>query len=652
MKSRRIDGRGASLAAATALAGLLVMLGGQAQAFGPEQVHVTSITFDGGVRADVLIDGVAAEADWLVRLNVNPGWIVVGSAERSLTPSEADELTLSFDVATVGKATPDTFIATLSVEDPSGEFYGTRSRARFAAPTSEAARSAGWTPISSEVDASFLDVSAEVLVREGPIAVEASELPYDLLARVAAAQGVTPEALLTSGGGTGGAAMESGCSGDFRYITGEISFWDIRDSHVSDASGARLPSCDHDDTTCDIDDTGCCFHSLIGPEVKLYSWDDHAWISSSINAYDGSYVAWDSCWEMGKTYQLAIAMNTAGASGPGSFRILNSSGATDPLNFNLTGLIDFDDGVANYFSASVNLPASPDTLIGEDANLFSTVWRTMSVVGASSGENDSRIRWGYGTTTDATITVRYYGTGAGRSCSTSEIWVPDGDAGGQTAVYLLGYLYNGRVTGCSGSVATYPDYHGGEYDPWTGEGNALVAAIPATLLTVSYFDPQVATNTSVYNYVWPCYADGYNNVNRASSERNNFLALWEFIDADTSNTSGYGYDYLDLKLKDVMDGLVDLKNEPGTGNRTSGEATWVWVKDGCSSSEYCSNGHVCLANRCYTGDPHGENIRDLVDHIADVKGGYKPYYTSTLKSSPCIGTNDDTYPFTGGYRED
>lgn len=55
---------------------------------------------------------------------------------------------------------------------------------------------------------------------------------------------------------------------------------------------------------------------------------------------------------------------------------------------------------------------------------------------------------------------------------------------------------------------------------------------------------------------------------------------------------------------------------------------------------------------CRTGDPHGENVRDWIHHIAAHLGVSETDYWRALATSPCVGVADNTYPFTGGYRAD
>lgn len=554
---------------------------------------------------------------------------------------------IAFAIAPSGKTTPDELIATIRVDDPSGVFYGAIERRRFVATSGTDADA--WAIASTEVDAAVIEDHGLVLAETWELDDLEVEAPPWLDPPTASLASAPAGTKASSFSGGGGESLMSTCSGVWRYVYGKIGFWDIRDTKA-DGAGARHPTCDTSDTTCAIDSADCCFRSVKDARAHLYSFDDSAFITQSGTSGDGSYFLYDPCWEPNKDYRIYIQPTTH-ANAWGDWRVMNSSGATQASLFGLV-TFDMDGGVLTSLSVSVNQPANPNTLVGETTNLFMGIQRTMAAMNAVE---DNRLRFGPTGTTNQLIKVRYYGAGTGFNCGTDEIFVPSGHAGAQTPIWLLGYLYNARVTGCSGTRPAYPPYLGGEYSWTTGEGNSLVAAIPATLLTVSYWDPQVATNTSVFNNLWPCFFDSFSNTNRASSERNNFLAIWEFIDTDTGNTSGAGSDELDLTLGEMMDGLKSLRDEAGSpgDNGTNAEAVWVWVSTPpCSNSEQCSAGHICRADSCYTGSPHGENIRDWVEHVYIELGGTYADYENTLDSSLCLGAPENSYPYTGGYRDD
>lgn len=65
----------------------------------------------------------------------------------------------------------------------------------------------------------------------------------------------------------------------------------------------------------------------------------------------------------------------------------------------------------------------------------------------------------------------------------------------------------------------------------------------------------------------------------------------------------------------------------------------------------CDPGDICgfADSECYSGDPHGANLRDLVAKIAPVG---MMNYVSTMLSSPCVRAYDNSYWYTGGYRND
>lgn len=226
-------------------------------------------------------------------------------------------------------------------------------------------------------------------------------------------------------------------------------------------------------------------------------------------------------------------------------------------------------------------------------------------------------------------------------------------------VHLLGFGYMGAVMGCSGNNPAYPKYHDGGYDRYTAEGNALRVGIPSLLVTLSRFNPDTASTTDIFASTYDCRSNGWDNANFASDERNNWHGLWEFVDTDDGNDSGDGTDLIDLTVKDVMDGLVALEANSGSAgdNNTSDEQILTEVPYSvCFDADDCDPYDACVGYVCYTGDPHGENIWDLIYNLCADQGDCPGFgglaYLSTVMSSPCLGAFDDDYEFTGGFHSD
>ena len=104
----------------------------------------------------------------------------------------------------------------------------------------------------------------------------------------------------------------------------------------------------------------------------------------------------------------------------------------------------------------------------------------------------------------------------------------------------------------------------------------------------------------------------------------------------------------------VMNSLITLRDTSGSQgqNRTANEQYFVSESDYCVNTMDCDAGEVCMSNDCKSGDPHGENIRDWIYHLAIDLGASDTQAWQTLQSSPCVGSGDDSYPFRGGYRTD
>jgi hypothetical protein len=118
-------------------------------------------------------------------------------------------------------------------------------------------------------------------------------------------------------------------------------------------------------------------------------------------------------------------------------------------------------------------------------------------------------------------------------------------------------------------------------------------------------------------------------------------------------------DNSDITLKDVMDGLVGLKNTVGTGDGQGGEASFTPTAQSCTlltGNEVCNTYEACTyqgsgttTTFCASGDPNGSNIRDLATAIDALLIGGRGNLLTSMQSSACVGAADHTYPLDGGY---
>ena len=74
--------------------------------------------------------------------------------------------------------------------------------------------------------------------------------------------------------------------------------------------------------------------------------------------------------------------------------------------------------------------------------------------------------------------------------------------------------------------------------------------------------------------------------------------------------------------------------------------------DWMQMTENCGPGEIYHENICRDGDPHGGNLRDLLQNIADERGESSGDYWRAMVSNQCVGTVDNDHPFTHGYRSD
>jgi hypothetical protein len=322
----------------------------------------------------------------------------------------------------------------------------------------------------------------------------------------------------------------------------------------------------------------------------------------------------------------------------------------------------------NYLgNRSINSGGDETSFEGDLASIWTTAHDAFAALEAE-GEIRHRKEFGSANFYDL-ITYRFYNVasyGGFAVCNDSYIAVDDDQARTDTTAHETGHIYHGRVVGCSANKPAFPEYYDGAGGWSTSESNSLGEAIASWVALLARWDPATASTVDIYSDWAPCATDlsdpafyddtsdpddhHYDNNNDASAHRNNYMALWEFIDTDTGNTDAWS-DSFDETMDTVMDALVTLQNTPGTQgqNRTADEMYQVNTYNYCDHTAHCAAGQVCINSYCRSGDPHGGNIRDWVYHLAANLSRSDTDAWRTLVSSPCIGDADDSYPFRGGY---
>lgn len=130
-------------------------------------------------------------------------------------------------------------------------------------------------------------------------------------------------------------------------------------------------------------------------------------------------------------------------------------------------------------------------------------------------------------------------------------------------------------------------------------------------------------------------------------------ALWNLIDSSSANTYYCKSDTVDLTVHDLIVALQAWQAGPQNGqNGDADEMSLIGTTTLCSSSAGCSPGEVCagdVSNICYSGDPHGSNLRDWIRYLPS---GVQSAAVSSIISQECVGIEDNAYPFRGGYHGD
>jgi hypothetical protein len=392
--------------------------------------------------------------------------------------------------------------------------------------------------------------------------------------------------------------------------------------------------------------------------------------------YTGFYLLEDPDWASGTYYRVDVHYERDGY--PFTAILTGETGST-PF-----------ESTTSWFISSTQYNQRPNTSVNSvgdttsTAGNLATYWKTAhDAAEAIEDEGDDRLRHLTGETGYDLITLRYYDVvGPSKSnCSTSAIHIDLTDARNSTVAHELGHQYHARVVGCDNGAAVFPIFQWDPHHYKTAEGISLTESVAQITALITWWDPDTAETEDVYDDFADCAlnSDNWDNSNRASADRNNYLALWEYI--DTSTTQPWVTDWddnVDVTLTDMMDSLIawfdwtssTCRDDGGcwTGekclediestkrchgrNRTAQER---WMEDAGTNctpkdSEQCDPGEVCSPGGvCFEGDPHGGNIRDWAYHLGVELSISATYITHVLWQTECIGYNDDAFPFDGGY---
>lgn len=457
-----------------------------------------------------------------------------------------------------------------------------------------------------------------------------------------------------------------------RVVAGFVSFWDTRDA-MSDLTGSRLPTCDTSDTSCGPGyGPSCCYRPIphatvvvkqFGVELDTWECDANGFFLLQFTGSDPNtfefYIRYHRDGDPALTRLTTDFYSHGFSAPPFEQRVLKTA-------------------LSQQFLPLPNLPvnAAYDTTShqGNVASVWTTVTQAQQAIADEGDTSYRRVHGAAPTDPDDLTLIRYTGYKTEfTDCDNSVFNTYDTISRWVLPAVLEGFIYEGRVVGCSGSTVGHynlpafpPVPHSNTSMPYFGsETVAAALAFPRLVGMLSRWDPDTAALSDIKSVLgMPCEANALTNSNQAASIRNSTLALWELIDTDTAGSTGTP-DTCDLNMAQLMTGLAlhsTVAGSPGQ-NHTKDEPIFTEVAGpGCASgrNQDCAAGDVCLKNasgyRCHTGDPHGANVYDITvwTGFAALLGGWSGCsdIVASLDSSVCFTTPDDTFWHEGSYRTD
>ncbi len=466
--------------------------------------------------------------------------------------------------------------------------------------------------------------------------------------------------------GFGGAAIPSG-QVKARTIYGFVVFWDARVAPGSDALGSVLPWCDITDGDCMAIDPDCCFRGLDSYTISIRQTGGPI-LATTVATSSGFYVLTfngnDSL-----DYYLTVRFERPTGVGPGA---LNLNNLSVPKVQDASQKLTLPMSSSDYWVPDFRLNAAFNTT--SITGGFASAWQSVSEVQRGiSHEGDTRYRRYFGapaTGPDDVVVIDIGSGWNGASCGwlsmigLTSVRMRQADPG----VYM-GQIYRSRVVGCNptayfNGVTTV---QGPAFPPapilqtdntYTGEGIALGIGIDWAVWMRARWDPALATQQALDLFGhYGCVPNfpGNENGNDAAYFDNNGRAVWEWLDKSTVQNSGV--DNSEITLKQLMDGLLHLKNTPGTLDGQGGEASFTPTPSNCTTNHSCVPGEVCAVQIgpttfCAGGDPNGSNIRDLATALNDLATPGRGNLLTSAGASSCMGGPDNSFRFEGGYRSD
>lgn len=447
------------------------------------------------------------------------------------------------------------------------------------------------------------------------------------------------------------------------YLQGYVAFWDTIEWRYSE-SGSRHGTCVTGDTSCVVTDADCCYSGIPYVAVKLHrgstAWGDV--IQTTTSGSGGYFVIWDT--ECDPQQDYFISVHYQRSEWPAHFTLTSQTGTEGYRQTFTTPLTLSTSSWTNAGQLSVNASGDTTSLSGDLAAIWKTAYMTAAAVEAD-GETRLRKVLGSGNSYDRIMMRRYSVPLSFADCDDNGNGVKDdhwvaldpSDSRRTTPAHELGHILHVRTVGCSGDRVGYGGEGWGKGIPEGGfyEGYANLIRV------LTFWDPSSTATATLQSY-YPCTdMSGYDNSNDTSDPRNIWYAIWELLDSDNSDGDA-STDYFDLTLKNWNDAMWSIQSQnPATCSQGQNRTVCEFFRDPVdpelecddgNGSEDCDPSDTCEWELCYTGDPHGRNLRDVGYTLAALLSISDTNVGNTLSASHCVGPRDDNYPYTGGYHFD
>ncbi len=545
-------------------------------------------------------------------------------------------------------------------------------------------------PAGMATAAAPLRVGAEAGPQAAGCAATGSGGPSGLVWLVLLAGGIAwvwrrrriPSALVLAGGALATTLAPAPAHAGSCTIYGYIEYWDTRPvrqpswTAPQPRTGVRYEACDVTGASvpdnCLPGDPNCCFTPLRFATVKLYRFGSSTPVDTYAMGRTGYYTVTDPNCAYGTEYNLEVEFVQTQPLASMELHMLD--GSNDDL-----ALVHFDaltpvSGQTYYYRGHHHLNQKGDTTA--IAGDWAAMWESLNDVfyALRYDESETRFQHHPGNTGYDLIVARYYLSGLSYSSAKCDslIKLLAAEARTRTVTHMAGHIEHMRVLGCSRWLN--PDVNP-TVGPMAADGQSYEGSLQESIADLigmlGWWDADTASHASVFAWLTntfgtPCVdTSTLNNVNDAGRARNNWLALWEWLDRDTSGADQYS-DIIDVSVKQLFDTVEAWMNGSCTSanhsrcefdnTNTPGYCSPTYTTEACCSSQTsCSGGagSVCTPQGdCAGPDAHGGNIADWARWMTSQLGGNYSDYLHSLTASPCMGSADNTWPFLGGYHTD